>query len=141
MWQFLAGTYDGSAITIYLNGTKVASQPFSGALSPSYNYLVIGLWETSFNGLIDDVSLWTVARSQSEVQADMNSSPTGNVPGLVGYWQFNQSSGQTVVDSTNYHNNGVLGAAGDPAWVPANRFPIFIINPHIILPIIPTATP
>jgi len=145
VWQFLAGTYDGSTITIYLNGTKVASQPFSGTVSP-YSYLVIGLWGSSFNGLIDEVHLWTVARSQSEVQADMNSSPSGNVPGLAGYWQFNQSSGQTAIDSTNNHNNGVLGAAGDPAWVPANRtsiliIPHLIITPHLILPLFPTATP
>ncbi len=140
VWQFLAGTYDGSTITIYVNGTEVASQPFSGAVS-SYNYLVIGLWSTSFNGLIDDVRLWNVARSASEVQADMNSSPTGDVPGLVGNWLFDEGSGQTVADSTSHHNNGVLGAAGDPAWVLANRLSILIISPHIILPFFPTATP
>ncbi len=142
-WQFLAGTYDGSTITIYLNGNQVASQPLSGAVM-AYNYLVIGLWGSSFNGLIDEVRLWTVVRSHSEVQADQSSAPSGSVPGLAGYWRFNEGSGQTVADSTNNHNNGVLGAAGDPAWVLAHKLPIFIINPHIILPILPvfpTATP
>jgi hypothetical protein len=140
-WQFLAGTYDGSTITIYLNGTQVGSQPLSGAVS-AYNYLVIGLWSTSFNGLIDDVRLWNVVRSPSEVKADQSSSPTGSVPGLVGYWRFNEGSGQTVDDSTSHNNNGVLGAAGDPAWVLAKKNLIIKINPPIIIvPVLPTATP
>jgi serine/threonine protein kinase len=141
-WQFLASTYDGSTITIYLNGTKVASQSHTGSLG-SYAYLVVGLWSSSFNGLIDDVRLWNVARSESEVKADMNSSPTGSVPGLKGYWRFDEGSGQAVNDSTANHNNGLLGAAGDPAWVLANRFIIIKIIPTFILPLplFPTPTP
>lgn len=144
-WQFLTGTYDGSVITIYLNGTKVASKSWPGAISPLYNYLVIGLWSSSFNGSIDEVRLWNVARSASDVQADMKSSPTGNPPGLVGYWRFNEGSGQTVADSTKNHNNGVLGAAGDPSWAPGFVPPPIIkfVPPIIIFPGIlqPSPTP
>jgi hypothetical protein len=144
-WQFLAGTYDGSTITIYLNGNKVGSQSFSGSVV-SYSYLVIGLWSSSFNGLIDDVRFWNVARSQSEVKADMNSAPAGNAPGLVGYWHFNEGAGQNVADSSIHHNDGTLGAAGDPAWVLAGKPLILRINPIVVpieplQPLLPTAGP
>ena len=120
-WQHLAARYDGTNISIYRNGIIVANTPWSGNVT-DVNFVLLGIWETSFNGLIDEVRIWNIARTQAQIQADMNQYLSGNESGLVGYWQFNEGSGQTIFDSTSNHNNGRLGSSSsndsrDPAWV------------------------
>jgi hypothetical protein len=52
----------------------------------------------AFNGQIDEVRIWNIAKPQAEILAGYNRhiSPTSN--GLVGYWNFNIASGTTVQD-------------------------------------------
>jgi PKD repeat protein len=124
-WQHVAGVYDGSAITIYRNGQEIAVEPWSGDVSDAVN-LVIGRWEvgstTGFPGVIEDVRIWNVARSQSEILSTMYGGISGSEPGLMGYWRFNEGSGQYTADSSGRNNYGRLGwdyqaDAGDPVWV------------------------
>jgi len=81
----------------------------------------------NFQGLIDEVRVWNVARSEAAIQSTMNTPLIGNEPGLVGYWKFNEGSGQTAYDSTLNSNDGQLGSTpgvdpSDPAW--------FLISPQ-----------
>ena len=41
----------------------------------------------------------------------MYSPPTGNEAGLVGYWNFNEGSGNTVTDLSGNGNNGTISGA------------------------------
>ena len=134
-WQHLAGTYDGSTISIYRNGAFVADYPHSGHVNVGGEYILFGIVETSFCGLIDEVRLWDVARSQAQIQSDMVRVLRGDEPGLVGYWRFNEGSGQEVHDLAGYDNYGRLGAspdsdARDPQWalsdVPILRHPLYL---------------
>ncbi len=120
VWQHLAATYDGTAITIYRNGVLVATTPWSGTVSPT-NFILLGRWESAFNGLIDEVRVWNVARTQSQIQANMNVTLLPQA-GLVGYWRLDEGFGQTAFDSSGKGNNGRLGTtagadAQDPLWV------------------------
>jgi hypothetical protein len=124
-WQHLAGVYDGTHVSIYRNGYFVAMRDHchSGNIS-HISYVLLGSWKTSFNGLIDEVRVWNVVRTQSQIQANMNISLTGSEPGLVGYWRLDEGSGQTIADSTG-KNNGRLGSTTrvdtyDPIWVPSD---------------------
>ena len=51
------------------------------------------------------------ALTQSEIQNYMSCPPTGNEAGLVGYWNFNEGSGNTVTDLTSNGNNGTINGA------------------------------
>jgi hypothetical protein len=120
-WQHLAARYDGAEIVIYRDGKEVGSESHSGNVS-DINYVLVGIWSESFSGLIDDVRIWDIARTQSEIQADMYHTLSGNEGGLVGYWRFDEGDGQVVFDSTPYQHNGRLGSspesdANDPVWV------------------------
>ena len=120
-WQHLAATYDGSNIKIYRNATLVASKPHSGNVT-DVNFVLVGTWVTSFHGLVDEVRIWNIARSQAEIQASMNRSLNGTESGLVGYWEFEEGTGQIVSDSTANDNDGRLGESStidskDPIWV------------------------
>jgi len=134
-WQHLAGTYDGSNILTYRNGTPVANFPHSGHVNVGGEYILFGIVETSFCGLIDEVRLWDVARSQAQIQSGLYRVLRGDEPGLVGYWRFNEGSGQEVHDLAGYDNYGRLGAssdkdAQDPQWalsdVPILRHPLYL---------------
>ena len=38
----------------------------------------------------------------------MNCSPTGNEEGLVGYWNFEEGEGETVIDLSGNGNDGII---------------------------------
>jgi hypothetical protein len=74
-WTYLAGTYDGSVLRLYVNGILVRSTNVTGTLVNSQNALRIGgnaLWGEWFHGLIDEIRIYNRALSQTEIQTDMN---------------------------------------------------------------------
>jgi hypothetical protein len=120
-WEHVAATYDGSEMTLFLNGNAMETQEEHGnVLNASFVFL--GRHQDSFNGLIDEVRVWNVARTQAQIQADMNRSLRGDEPGLVGYWRLDEGSGQAILDSSSRGNDGRLGSTNgpdgnDPTWV------------------------
>ena len=73
-WHHLAGTYDGSTITLYLDGTDVASKSVSGTISTYDTVLQIGAYpnlsKTStycFKGIIDEVRIWDIALTEDQL--------------------------------------------------------------------------
>jgi fibronectin type 3 domain-containing protein len=75
-WQFVAGTYDGTTATIYVDGTQAASATFTGSLGSS-NTWRIGAYGSPaggfFDGKIDNVRIYNRALSAAEIQSDMGS--------------------------------------------------------------------
>jgi hypothetical protein len=76
-----------------------------------------------FNGLIDDVRIYNYARTPDEIRLDYNNgyairfggSPADYMTrGLVGYWNFDEGSGATSTDGSDYGNDGTL--INGPAW-------------------------
>jgi hypothetical protein len=73
-WSFLAATYDGSTLRLYVNGTEVGNLPIAGSILASTGPLRIGgntVWREWFKGSIDDVRVYDRALSAAEVQSDM----------------------------------------------------------------------
>jgi hypothetical protein len=115
-WAHVAATFDGDSSKLFVNGIKVASQYFRGTMKPNTSYpMRIGRLSDAvqsdaraFNGQIDEVRIWNIAKPQAEILAGYNRhiSPTSN--GLVGYWNFNIASGTTVPDQTSSGNTGTL---------------------------------
>lgn len=88
-----AATYDGSFIRYYLNGSLVASMPWSGALHTNNLNAYIGnmqlLMDEQLRGYIDELRIWQVARTEAEIQANMYTLPDpANQPGLLAYYTF-----------------------------------------------------
>jgi Concanavalin A-like lectin/glucanases superfamily len=81
-WHFVAGTYDGSAVRMYLDGRQVgtgtaATGPLQYGL-PDSNDVTIGDYWTGcpgffdFPGSIDEPNVWNGALTQSQIQTLMN---------------------------------------------------------------------
>ena len=81
-WSYLAETYDGSTVRLYVNGTQVGSVAHTGAITTSTNQLQIGgdsLYGQYFAGMIDEVRIYNTALTAAQIQADQTTpvNPTG----------------------------------------------------------------
>ena len=87
-WTYLAATYNGATISLYVNGALVASQAVTGNIIPSTGPVRFGgnsIWGEYFAGTIDNVRIYDQALNQSDIQSDMNTS-VGNCLRSSGYW-------------------------------------------------------
>ena len=121
-WYHIAGTYDGTDLKLYVNGVLEGSLYAPGEIPITLSPLIIGAGSNSntsisnyFVGIIDEVRIWSVARTQEEIQSKMCVSLAGNEDGLIGYWQFDEGSGTTTFDKSPRHNNGTL--IDGPNWI------------------------
>ena len=121
VWTHVTGTFDGTNAKLYINGTLVttiaASAPSSnsGGLYLGTPQDAVGNIAFNFSGSLDEVSIWNIALTQSQIQANMMAELIGNETGLVAYYPFNQgvaagdnSSINTVLDITSNGFNGSL---------------------------------
>jgi hypothetical protein len=127
-WHHLAVTYDGrggataaDGIAVYVDGVAQAlvriNDPAYVAMENGTAPIEIGregpFWN-QYDGGLDEVRLWTVARTVSEIQAAMSSQLIGTESGLVGYWRFNEGAGSTSFDYSTGHHPAVLVIS--PTW-------------------------
>jgi hypothetical protein len=73
-WHHVAMTYNGSAMSLYVDGFLVAARKTQTTLSSSSLPLFIGgnpLWGEFFKGTIDEVRVYNRALSEGEIVADM----------------------------------------------------------------------
>lgn len=96
VWQHFAFVYDGSAVTLYVNGIVAGSNPASGVLTNADLPFAIGKstlgagFNFVYGGRIDEVSFWSKGLSASEVQDIVENEIEGTPEGLVAYYKFNQ---------------------------------------------------
>lgn len=72
VWSHIAGTYDGSEMRVYLNGSLDGSVAASVAIPTNALPVRIGAdsdGQSRFSGLIDEVEVFGRALSQAEIQA------------------------------------------------------------------------
>jgi len=91
---------------IYQDGVQVALESVSSLTDATQSSVLrIGL---GANVVLDDFRVWNYARTQAEIQADMNREIFGVEEGLVGYWRFNEGEGTTAYDMSPYENHGTI---------------------------------
>ncbi|MBN2450711.1 MAG: glycoside hydrolase family 99-like domain-containing protein [Lentisphaeria bacterium] len=71
-WVHLAGTCDGTALRLYMDGRECGSMPRAGEVRPNAFHLCLGNFEIGhaahFQGLLDEVRLYNRALSAEEVR-------------------------------------------------------------------------
>lgn len=130
-WTHIAVTFDGTTRRHYINGVQVGEVATTAPLPTNTAALRIGSdvsWELSPLGAIDEVRLWSVARTGAQLQAWRNTTLGAATPGLIAVWSFN---GNTR-DSIGGYNATLEGAAAlaDPAppagsWLDTPALPGF----------------
>ena len=119
-WTHVALVYGTQSVREYINGQLVGTSPFAGPIAdyhPAHDELWIGArqWgDPGFRGLIDEVRIWSIAREGSEIRDHMLTPLAGDEAGLVGYWRFDEGSGDATLDETGRHDAAVIGAIWRP---------------------------
>jgi hypothetical protein len=103
-------------VTIYLNGSSVASVSNTGQFNSSTSSSKIGDDNSNnpaFPGLIDEVAVWSSALSSSDITSIYNSGTPNDISSLspVGWWRMGDNdggTGATITDQGSGGNDGTL---------------------------------
>lgn len=120
-WQHLAFVFRQTNVNIieyYRNGIPVATATGSSATTFAWTSPIrfgdINHGDAGrYNGLLKDIRIWNTARTQAEIQGNMNRALAGAEPGLLGYWKLSEGGGTTAYDSTANKKHGTIYNA---AW-------------------------
>jgi hypothetical protein len=119
-WHHVAASYDPTTNvrSLYVDGALLSTdQPSVTHAVPNANNLRIGSTNFGefFPGSIDEVRVWSVARTAAQIAANRSLSLPGTTAGLAAYYRFNENGGTTVADATGTAANaGTL--TRNPLW-------------------------
>lgn len=115
-WYHIAGVRDATLSRLYVDGTEVATHSLNSVQTDNGGNMSVGTYRAQdlttnyYDGLIDELRVWNVARTPTEINNNKNKELTGSESGLVAYWKFNN----VYTDATaNAHD---LTAAGSPVF-------------------------
>ncbi|MCB0805412.1 MAG: LamG domain-containing protein [Bacteroidales bacterium] len=128
-WAHLAATWNGDSMSVFINGVFDRSldvSQYGGFYDPPADSLNIGIrkvgpYLSATFGLIDEVRIWNVARTEQEIRETMYTELTGNENGLWAYYKLNTGTGQYIYDSGPNGFDGIRGSSpstvtNDPPW-------------------------
>ncbi|MFZ1987607.1 MAG: LamG-like jellyroll fold domain-containing protein [Minisyncoccia bacterium] len=97
-WYHIAVSKSGSTATFYVNGSEVGTATVDATLCNSSSEFHVGL---PLDGLLDDVRLWNVARTGTEISNNKSTELVGNETGLAAYYKFNNAYSDTTSNGNN----------------------------------------
>jgi uncharacterized protein YjdB len=122
-WTHIAVTLGGSTAKMYLNGVLTATNT-SFSYTPSSLGATVNNWigrsqyaDPYFQGKLDDIRIWNVTRTQSEIQANMNCDLSQQT-GLIAYYRFNNGT----IDGTNTANAAAVDYSSNNKCGVLNNF-------------------
>lgn len=100
-WSHIAATYDGSMIRLYVNGqlrNETADESSIGSGWVETRAGAIAAESGSFKGDLDELRIWNVARSETELRSNYRNTLSGFETGLIGYYRFEEGFGVWATD-------------------------------------------
>jgi hypothetical protein len=122
-WTHIAYTRNGLGAThkLYVNGVlQTLSTNADYTFNNNSSDKVIGSGTSGgefFPGQIDELRVWSVARTESEIQVNMHKTMNGDEANLVAYYRFDQLMGTSLNDLTTNDNDGTLVNMNSSDWV------------------------
>ncbi len=116
-WTNVATTFDGTTLTLYVNGVAAGSKPFGPIpLSRDFGQVVLGATFSdtvvgginTLRGCLSHVDIWEVALSATQITQYQTQHPGADAAGLVG--NFNLAA-SPVRNSANGHPVGLAAGA------------------------------
>ena len=94
-WTHVAATYDGTNLSLYVNGELDRQFNDDTNISDGSTSLYLGTTEAAnerfFSGQIDEVRVWSSGRTKQEIQSNYQQELVGNEDSLQAYWRFNDA--------------------------------------------------
>lgn len=118
-WHHVAVSHDGSTSRIYVDGALINTTSITYNTN-GYDFQIgttnrNGSYLFNLSGSLDEVRVWNVALSQTDIQNTMNCELDNTQNNVVAYYKFNQgfnaadnTSLTTLTDSSGYGIDGTL---------------------------------
>jgi len=105
-WYHIAVTFDGTNYILFLNGSQIHTYTGAAGKTPLNTPIkYIGL---NLQGSIDEVRMWDVARSESEIKNNMNTRLSGAETNLVAYYPMDINGDYQLIDLSPNQNHGII---------------------------------
>jgi PKD repeat protein len=132
-WQHIAVSYSyaNKYFNVFINGKSMeisiddsllfldkAKENITSNISLGYTSNL----NAGFNGMMDELRIWSTYRNENQIQELMEENLTGNESGLNGYWDFDEGWGISAADKTTNVNHGTIAG---PEYVQGLDFTIF----------------
>jgi hypothetical protein len=109
-WHHVVGRFDGSTLSIYIDGVQEASTSVTGTITTNNYNVSIGenLESTGrqWDGKVYDIYVFNYALSSSQISSLAS--------GTGGVWKFSEGTGTTAADTSGSGNNATL--SGGATW-------------------------
>lgn len=123
-WSHVALVVEDNVVSFYINGIYSTSTyvsgtgPMDNTITPD-NFKFGALKQGTFNfgeaydGTLDDLAFWTIARTASEIGSEATNGLTGSETGLWGYWNFEDNAGTTTADLSGSEHPLEIGGGSE----------------------------
>lgn len=121
-WTHIAAVRTGTWHGLYINGSLVSSYSTDSVIDHENTLPILfgmqgGNTATIFNGQIDDIRIWTTARTAQQIREHMHLRLSGTESGLAGYWRFDEGAGSTAFDNAGSNTGTLNGFDTTTCWV------------------------
>jgi len=111
--SLITGKASPMTCSLLINGHPVNEGRFSAPprnVERRKNFIGRSNWENEdAEAMFDEIRIWNLARSATEIQQAMDGSLSGSEKGLVGYWNFDDGTADDL--SANGHDGDLKGGA------------------------------
>lgn len=101
-WHHVAATFDGTTRKIYFDGALMGQDTPTGHNVSNNDNIEIGTTcpgcDLFLDGQIDELRIWNVGRTASQIANNKNSMVAANSTGLVAYFSANEGTGGSTSD-------------------------------------------
>lgn len=126
-WNHVAVSFDGTDLKVYIDGVlKFTDSRYAGKTPVSTPIRYIGKTTDTFEGMLDEIRIWNVARTAEEIEQNRKNTLAGTESGLIGYWNFDGATNPVPDLSANDNHATVYGATFE-----SNGFEAASANPSI----------
>ena len=131
-WHHIAAVINNGSMSIYVDGLEAANGTYPG--SPTQCELPFLIGESAgfpgriFDGIIDELRVWNIARTANQIADNKTTEFTGTEPGLIAYFPMNEGSGSTVGNQVDANCSGATVEMDDNNWVDGYRLPDYDVS-------------
>ncbi|WMI70221.1 LamG-like jellyroll fold domain-containing protein [Mangrovimonas sp. YM274] len=129
IWVHVAFVKNGTTGYLYINGDEMGFASVTALNTPSWGDDVkigerVAGGSILFQGNIDEVRIWDIARTEAEIQSTMNTGVCEDAAGLQAYFKLDEGIAEgdntgvtTAVDAANGNNGTLMGFDLSPGTV------------------------
>ncbi len=132
-WHHVAVVVNNGGMTLYVDGQAAANSTYSGTLNTNDDLPVTvggssGFADRYFDGIIDEIRIWNLARTATEIADNTTTEFTGSESGLIAYFPMNDGSGTTATNLVDAACSATLLDMDDTNWVDGYTIPEFDVG-------------